>query len=97
MEGKKRIDKEHNVGTPTISKREKPCPNFKKCGGCQYLDMPYDKQLAKKQKEVFELLKPFCKVNPIVGMEDPFHYRNKVHAVFGLDKKKKIISGVYKE
>ena len=73
------------------------CPHFKKCGGCQYLDMPYEKQLEKKQKEVTELLKPFCKVNPIVGMDDPFHYRNKVHAVFGLDKKKKIISGVYKE
>ncbi len=73
------------------------CPNFKKCGGCQYLDMPYEKQLEKKQKELSVLLKPFCKVNPIVGMEHPFHYRNKVHAVMARDRKGNIISGVYKE
>lgn len=73
------------------------CPNFKKCGGCQYLDMPYEKQLEKKQKELSALLKPFCKVNPIVGMEHPFHYRNKVHAVMARDRKGNIISGVYKE
>lgn len=78
-------------------KNKKLCPNFKKCGGCQYLDIPYKEQLAKKQKELSELLKPFCKVNPIVGMKDPYHYRNKVHAVMARDRKGKIISGVYKE
>lgn len=78
-------------------KNKKLCPNFKKCGGCQYLDIPYKEQLAKKQKELSELLKPFCKVNPIVGMKDPYHYRNKVHAVMTRDRKGKIISGVYKE
>lgn len=75
----------------------KECPNFKKCGGCQYLDLPYEKQLEKKQKELTALLKPFCKVNSVVGMKDPYHYRNKVHAVMARDKKGRIISGVYKE
>ena len=75
----------------------KECPNFKKCGGCQYLDMPYEKQLEIKQKELANLLKTFCKVNPIIGMEEPYHYRNKVHAVMTRDKKGRIISGVYKE
>ncbi len=73
------------------------CPNFKKCGGCQYLDLPYDKQLEKKTKELRALLKPFCKVHPVIGMEEPWHYRNKVHAVLDRDKKGNIISGVYKE
>lgn len=73
------------------------CPNFKKCGGCQYLDIPYKEQLIKKQREMTELLKPFCRVNPIHGMEDPWNYRNKVHAVMARDRKGKIISGVYKE
>lgn len=73
------------------------CPNFKKCGGCQYLDIPYKEQLSKKQKDMTMLLKPFCKVNPIHGMENPYHYRNKVHAVMARDRKGKIISGVYKE
>ena len=39
----------------------------------------------------------FCKVHPIVGMENPYHYRNKVHAVFDRDRRGNIISGVYKE
>lgn len=75
----------------------KECPNFGKCGGCQYLNMPYEKQLEVKQKWISELLKPFCKLHPIIGMKDPYHYRNKVHAVMARDKKGRIISGVYKE
>lgn len=35
-----------------------------------------------------ELLGGVCPVRPIIGMEEPYHYRNKVHAVFGLDRKK---------
>ncbi len=73
-----------------------PCPAFKKCGGCQMLDLPYEEQLRRKQQNVERLLKEYCKVGPIVGMEEPFHYRNKVHAVFGF-RKGEIISGVYQE
>lgn len=72
------------------------CPVSKKCGGCQLLDRPYEEQLRQKQKQLELLLKDFCKVYPIVGMENPFHYRNKVHAVFGY-RKGQAISGVYKE
>lgn len=77
-------------------KRESLCPVSRKCGGCQFLNVPYGRQLEEKQKQVKELLKDFCKVYPIVGMENPFHYRNKVHAVFGY-RKGQAISGVYKE
>ena len=73
------------------------CPNFGKCGGCQYLDVPYEEQLKKKKKQLTELLKPFCQVRDVIGMEDPWHYRNKVHAVIARDRKGRIISGVYKE
>lgn len=73
------------------------CPHFKTCGGCQYLDMPYEKQLEHKKKKVSDLLRPFCRVEEIIGMDDPFHYRNKVHAVMARDRKGRIISGVYKE
>lgn len=75
---------------------EKLCPVSSKCGGCQFLDMPYEKQLKKKQKDVEQLLKGFCKVHKITGMEEPFYYRNKVHAVFGY-RKGQVISGTYKE
>ena len=57
------------------------CPYAKKCGGCQFIDMPYEKQLERKQKELKALLGKFARVSPIIGMEDPLHYRHKVHAV----------------
>ena len=53
------------------------CPVHGKCGGCQLLDMPYEQQLKKKQTQVAKLLKPYCQVEKIIGMDDPFHYRNK--------------------
>lgn len=73
------------------------CPVHGKCGGCQLLDMPYEQQLKKKQAQVAKLLKPYCQLEKIIGMEDPFHYRNKVHAVFGHKKDGTVISGIYQE
>ena len=73
------------------------CPVLNLCGGCQLLDMEYAEQLKFKQKQVEELLKGLCPVKPIIGMKDPFHYRNKVHAVFDRDKRGNIISGIYEE
>ena len=74
---------------------EVKCEKEKKCGGCQYQGIPYKEQLKKKQKNVQGLLGKFGKVQPIMGMEDPFYYRNKVHAVFDRDKKGNVISGIY--
>ena len=71
------------------------CPVYKKCGGCQLQNMSYSEQLKYKQFKVEKLLKKFCKVEPIIGMKNPYHYRNKVQAAFYTDKKGKIISGVY--
>lgn len=73
------------------------CEVSKKCGGCQYIDVPYDEQLVKKQRQVERLLKGFGKVRPIIGMDQPLHYRNKVHAVFDFRKGRGIISGIYQE
>lgn len=77
-------------------KKQSVCPVFSKCGGCQLLDMPYEKQLQKKKREVEALLKGICPVHSVEGMEEPLHYRNKVHAVFGY-RKGETISGVYRE
>ena len=57
------------------------CPAFGRCGGCQQLDVPYADQLAAKQREIEELfapLAPAAAFAPILGMDDPFCYRNKV-------------------
>lgn len=76
------------------AKKKSLCPVSRKCGGCQHLDMPYEEQLKKKQADMQRLLGQFCKVYPIKGMDNPFHYRNKVHAVFGF-RKGEAVSGVY--
>lgn len=73
------------------------CPVQKKCGGCQFQGIPYAQQLKIKQRQVEKLLKPFGKVNPIIGMENPYYYRNKVHAVFGRTRNGEVISGTYQE
>jgi 23S rRNA (uracil1939-C5)-methyltransferase len=73
------------------------CKHFRKCGACQHLDQSYEHQLAIKQKQVETLLKHHCTVHPIVGMDNPYHYRNKVQAVFTRDARGNIISGTYKE
>jgi len=73
------------------------CPVSGKCGRCQWIKMPYKEQLKQKEKWVRELLKPYCKMEAIIGMEEPAHYRHKVQAVFGEDRRHQIISGIYKE
>lgn len=71
------------------------CPVYRRCGSCQLLHLPYKKQLEQKQKNLETLLKPFCRLESMIGMSDPYHYRNKVHAVFDHDRKGNPISGVY--
>ena len=73
----------------------KKCPYEKKCGGCQYIDLPYEEQLKKKQKNTNKLLKSFGKVKPIIGMKDPWHYRNKVHGVVAGDRHGNCFTGIY--
>ena len=47
------------------------------CGGCPLLETPYPEQLRQKQARVEALLGEFGPVSPILGMEHPWHYRNK--------------------
>ena len=72
------------------------CPVAARCGGCQMEKMSYAQQLATKQDWVRDLLRPYCRVDRILGMENPFHYRNKTHAVIVSDKRGNVISGVYR-
>ena len=72
-----------------------PCPYYRQCGGCQLQKLSYPEQLAYKQRRVEELLGAFAPVSPIWGMDEPFHYRNKVHAAFALDARRQIVCGIY--
>lgn len=73
------------------------CPYDKKCGGCSLLAHDYEEQLKLKKERLAKLLSPYGRLDEVIGMDDPLHYRNKVHAVFTTDKKGNIISGVYEE
>ena len=89
---------QHKATRPANRRPERnpdPCPLYRKCGGCQLQNLSYPQQLVWKQNQTERLLGKFGKVEPILGMEHPYHYRNKVQAAFGQTRDKKIISGVY--
>ncbi len=69
-----------------------------KISGCGLIDMPYKEQLAKKDAEFRKLLAPFRpRFEPIIAMEDPYHYRCKVNMAFGEDKKHNPLCGTFEE
>lgn len=67
----------------------------KGCGGCTMLSVPYAEQLKRKQKDVQKLLGKYGEILPIIGMEEPWNYRNKVISTFSAGKDKKLFSGIY--
>ena len=73
---------------------EKHCRCFKRCGGCQ-LDGPYADQLERKQQKADRMLSKFAEVKKIIPMDTPYNYRCKVQNIYGLDRSKRIISGIY--
>ena len=81
----------------SVQKQKSVCPVFEKCGGCQLLDVPYEKQVKKKEKQLQEQLRSFGRLETFIAMENPLHYRHKVKATFGRDQKGNIISGNYRE
>ncbi len=70
------------------------CPHAKKCGGCQLQNLPYSEQLHMKQAKLIRMLGRFGRVEQIIGMEEPTHYRNKVQAALRM-KSGAVVSGVY--
>ena len=61
------------------------------------IDVPMEEQLSGKQAFVEECIGRFGKVEPIIRMKNPGRYRNKVTSVFGIDRKRKPVCGVYRE
>ncbi|MBQ2953212.1 MAG: 23S rRNA (uracil(1939)-C(5))-methyltransferase RlmD [Clostridia bacterium] len=80
---------------PRPEARKTPCSVSARCGGCQLLHLPYQEQLAHKQQMITRLLGQLCPVEPIIGMQDPVHYRGKVHVVLSQDRNGHVFSGVY--
>ncbi len=94
----KSVDKKPTNRSP----RNNACPYQKKCGGCDYIGIPYGKQLQMKQERIEKLLLPITrqsrvKAQPIVGADHPEYYRNKVHSVFAGAKGNRILRGIYEK
>ncbi len=73
---------------------KKYCSVCKKCSGCQLSNMDYERQLRFKQNEVRIRFNRLCKVQKILGAENPLNYRNKAQFVFK-KVKGRVMCGIY--
>lgn len=84
------------IDEPSPLRVEPPCKLAGRCGGCQLMHLPYEKQLTFKQNMVEELFTGH-KTEQIIGMENPYNYRNKIHVTLKSERNGKILSGIYEE
>lgn len=92
------------VITPSPFRVEPKCAYHRQCGGCQLQALTYEKQLQFKQDKIrhnlvriggFDEAEVDQKMEPIVGMDEPWHYRNKAQYPVGRNREGKIITGFY--
>lgn len=89
-----------NIITPSPDRVEPKCPVYRQCGGCQIQALDYQAQLKFKERKVrgnLERIGGFTDLplEPIIGMEEPYHYRNKAQFPVGTDKNGEIVTGFY--
>lgn len=88
------------IVTPSADRVEPKCPVYRQCGGCQIQALDYQAQLKFKERKVrgnLERIGGFTDIplEPIMGMEEPYHYRNKAQFPVGMDKNGEIVTGFY--
>lgn len=92
------------VETPSPFRALPPCKFYRQCGGCQLQAISYGRQLEFKQKKIRNNLLRIGgfspefvdeKMEPIIGMEEPLHYRNKAQYPVGTDRNGNLITGFY--
>lgn len=88
------------VTEPSPHRVVPPCPVARQCGGCQIQAMSYEEQLRYKERKVKNNLKRIggfedIFMEPIIGMEHPFRYRNKAQFPIGRSRDGRIIAGFY--
>ena len=79
---------------------EPVCPSARQCGGCQLQAVSYEEQKVFKEKKLrghLERIGGFTEfpMEPLIGMDDPYHYRNKAQFPVGRNKEGKIVTGFY--
>ena len=85
---------------PSPGRVEPRCPVARQCGGCQLQAMDYAEQLRYKENKVKNNLMRIgglteIPMDPIIGMDEPWRYRNKAQFPFGRDRDGRIITGFY--
>lgn len=92
------------VVTPSPFRAAPKCPLYRQCGGCQLQAMSYERQLRFKQDKIrnnliriggFDAALIDCRMEPIIGMEEPWHYRNKAQYPVGRDREGNPVTGFY--
>ena len=88
------------VLTPSPDRAQPLCPAARRCGGCQIQALSYPAQLRFKENKVRELLTRIGKITdytmlPIIGMDDPWYYRNKAQSPVGTDHQGSPVTGFY--
>lgn len=73
------------------------CPYVTRCGACHIGEKGYEDELAEKKEYVIQHIGKYCsQIHDVAGMYYPYHYRNKVHAVFGKIRDN-VVAGTYAE
>ena len=84
---------------PSEARQEADCTTYKRCGGCNLRHIKYEETLKMKQNAVQSLvnktLKNKVEVQETIGMENPFHYRNKAQYPIGVNKEGEPVIGVF--
>lgn len=88
------------VLTPSPYRVEPKCPSAARAAAASFRRFPYDKQLEFKENKVRNNLKRIggftdIPMEPIAGMKEPYHYRNKAQFPIGRDKDGKLTAGFY--
>ncbi|MCR5670455.1 MAG: 23S rRNA (uracil(1939)-C(5))-methyltransferase RlmD [Butyrivibrio sp.] len=106
MKAKKNYAYAHleKVLEPSCFRQEARCLVARQCGGCQLQNMTYERQLEFKQNKVRNNIvrlggfdESFVDgiMEPVIGMEDPWRYRNKAQYPIGTDRYGNIVAGFY--
>ena len=89
---------------PSKDRVEPVCPVARQCGGCQIQHLSYEAQLAYKENKIKNCLVRLGKfpkeqideiMEPLMGMEEPYHYRNKAQFPVGRNKDGELVTGFY--
>ncbi len=94
---------------PSPYRVEPRCGISRQCGGCQIQELDYRKQLEYKERKLRDCLRRIggfstegagdgaghIRVSPILGMEEPYFYRNKAQFPIGLDRDGRVVAGFY--